>query len=172
METHFENKSLNTVQQNYEAIWCFQRKTILAFLVCNLLFAVVLFWAWCQQGRLLHIIFAILSCVMFVKYLLKPRRNAKQAYNTKLAYYDGTMPPHTFRFYDDRFTVTDVDSFNEVPYNKIRGVTCLKSCIALVLADGRGFLMSRDGFQKGTEEECIAFLRKKCPQINPAKWQW
>ena len=163
METYFENISVNTVEQNYEAIWHFQRKGIVRNLVLMGIGIVVVVVLWCIQDTMVYLAAALLYAGMFIWQLRKPRRAAQRIYDNKLAYYDNVLPPATFLFYEDHFEVSDIDSHNTVAYKKIHTVGLLKFCTAVDLADGRVFLVSNDGFQKGTLEEFRAFLRTKSP---------
>ena len=172
MQAYIENISLDTVQQNRESLWHFSRKGLTRNCVLLGVAFIMFLGLYFRKDNWVYLVGALIYVAMIVWELLKPGRFAKKIYNRKLVYYNGTMPPITYAFYDDHFVIADIDSENTATYDKIQSVVILKSCIALKLADGRGFLMSKNGFKKGSVEEFRSFLQEKCPQTNPAKWQW
>ena len=162
MEPVFETVSLDNVQQDYEAIWYFQRKSIWTSVASWIIGTVVFgLLAWLRTSVILLAV-ALYYGYMAVRQILRPKRAAKSRYQNKLDYYDGVMPPITCLFYEDHCTFTDIDSYYMVPYKKVKSAIPLKSCLTINLADGRTFLISRNGFKKGTPEELQEFLCEKC----------
>ena len=101
-----------------------------------------------------------------------PGWTAKKMLKKKLKFYNQENPPLTYRFLDEHFELSDIDSWNSVPYDKIESVIRLKSCIVVKIRDKGNISIILDGFQKGSPEELMEFLRSKCPHINPANWNW
>ena len=172
MEPCFINVSVDTVERLHE--WYREvysnnrRRFMIIFLVCALIMLAL--WIW--ERNIIALLVLGYYVYMVIRYMKDPRNQAKKAYERKLAYYDGTMPPANHLFYDDHLQVLDVDSSNTVPYAKVERVEFLQLSTILILKDGRVFMVSNDGFTKGTLAEFQEFIRSKCSPANSTVWKW
>ena len=172
MEPIFENVTVETQQLIKESI-CFVagKKLRRNKIIFGLGAAAFLYLAIERSSPLLYVAVALYA-YLFVWQFIGPSYSAKKAIQNKLAYYNQTNPPLTYRFFEDHFEQSDVDSWHSVPYDKVQAVARLQGCILVQVQNRGGIPISLTGFQKGTPEELINFLRAKCPHINPANWNW
>ncbi len=172
MNTCFENNTISTYEQNLEwARFIYSknvRNNVIIWSVLALFLLVLWIWDdnWAAPLAIGYAVFVIVRTINL------PRNRAKKYYERKLAYYDGTMPPATYLFFEDHFRLTDVDSSRTAYYAKIEKVEFLKSCFAITLMDGDTYLVANSGFTKGTLAEFREFIRNKCPRLNLPEWQW
>ena len=172
MEPIFENITIEPEQILKEYIRFMHSKRIRLNKVIYAIGAAAFLYLGIEWNSWLLIFGAVAYVGLFVRQFFWSASFAKKNLKSKLDYYNQENPPLTYRFLDDHFEVSDIDSWNSTPYDKIDAVTQLKSCLVVNVRNKGGFAISLDGFQKGTPEELIDFLRTKCPQINPAHWNW
>ena len=172
MEPIFENVTIETQQLIKETILGTHHKKLRRNKIMMALFAAAfLYLAIVRSSPLLYVAAAIYA-YLFIWQLIGPGYSAKKAIQNKLAYYRLTNPPLTYRFFEDHFEQSDVDSWHSFPYDKVQAVARLRNCILVQVENRGGIPISLTGFQKGTPEELINFLRAKCPQPNPTPWNW
>lgn len=172
MEPIFENITIETEQLVKESI-CFvagkklrRNKIMMALFTAASLFLVIM------NNHLIFYLATALYVYLFIWQFIGPGQSAKKAIQNKLAYYNQTNPPLTYRFFEDHFEQSDIDSWHSFPYDKVQAVARLRNCILVQVENRGGMPISLEGFQKGTPEELIAFLRTKYTQPNPANWNW
>ena len=86
-------------------------------------------------------------------------------YNNLLKYYDGTIPETVVRF-ADTITLSQEETVTTIPYSKLKQVSLLKDCFLLIDEIGGFYIVSNEGFTKGTKQEMLVFLKEKCPQLK------
>ena len=111
---------------------------------------------------------AVIYVLLAVWYFFLPQRAAKKGFKEKLKYYGGENPPITVRFAEN-MTISDIDSFASIPYEKFDHVYVLKDCIAIDVAK-KWYCVPMVGFTKGNASELIHFLRERCPQLKLPGW--
>ena len=172
MEPIFENITIETEQLLKEYIRFMHSKRIRLNKVIYAIGAASFLFLGIEWNSWLLIFGAVAYVGLFVRQFFWSASFAKKNLKSKLDYYNQENPPLTYRFLDDHFEVSDIDSWNSTPYDKIDAVTQLKNCLVVNVRNKGGFAISLDGFQKGTPEDLVEYLRTKCPQINPAHWNW
>ena len=172
MEPIFENITIETEQLLKEAIQVANRKRFRNNKIFMALGAAAFAFLGIEWHSWILILCAVAYVGLFFWQFYLPAHNAKRHMKAKLAYYDQENPPLTYRFFDDHFEVSGVDSWHTYPYRKLEGVIRLKSGILVTIRHRGGCTISLEGFQKGTPEELITFLRTKYTQPNPANWNW
>ena len=172
MEPIFENVTVETQQLIKESICFVAGKKLRRNKIMMALFAAAfLYLAIVRTSPLLYVAAAIYA-YLFIWQFIGPGQSAKKAIQNKLAYYNQTNPPLTYRFFEDHFELSDIDSWHSFPYDKVQAVAQLRNCVLVQVENRGGMPISLEGFQKGTPEELMHFLRTKCPQPNPANWNW
>ena len=172
MDTCFEITSVTGSEQLYEWLRVAYSKNIRRGIVIYSVYALVLLAMWMWNRNVVALVGLGVMIFLIIRNLMFPKKQAKMAYERKLAYYDGVMPPDVFSFYEDHFEMVDVDSSRTAPYTKIQKVEFLEHSFAITLMDGYSYLVATDGFTKGTPEEFREFIRSKCPHINLPEWKW
>ena len=172
MEPIFESITIETEQLIKESI-CFVagKKLRRNKIIFGLGAAAFLYLAIERSSPLLYVAAAIYA-YLFIWQFIGPSYSAKKAIQNKLAYYNQTNPPLTYRFFEDHFEQSDIDSWYSSPYDKVQAVARLRNCILVQVENRGGMPISLEGFQKGTPEELVEFLRTKYTQPNPANWKW
>ncbi len=173
MDAYIENTTLETPELLREVICHMNRKGLLRRrLICGIAAVAFLVFGLLME-KLLYVIAAAVYAGGFIWYLIHPWWQARKTHKQKLAAYNQVEQPVFYRFFDDHYEVSDIDSWNSFPYERITAVVRLKVCI-VIQTDEKSCsgALSIDGFQKSSAEELMAFLRSKCPQVNPANWQW
>ena len=172
MEPIFENVSIETPQLIKSSILFVSRKQLRRNkIIFALGAAAFLYLAVARSSALLYVVVALYA-YLFIWQFIGPSYSAKKAIQNKLAYYNQTNPPLTYRFFEDHFELSDIDSWHSFPYDKVQAVARLRNCVLVQVENRGGMPISLEGFQKGTPEELIAFLRTKYTQPNPANWNW
>lgn len=172
MEPIFENVTIETEQIIKEALLFAHHKKLRRNKIFGAIFIVAFLGLGLVRDNVFLLAAAAFYAFWFAWQFICPGWAAKRAIKRKLAFYNQTNPPLTYRFLDDHFEVSDIDSWYSAPYDKIESATRLKSCIVVKVRDKGDFPISLDGFRKGTPEELIDFLRTKYTQPNPANWNW
>ena len=172
MEPIFENITIETEQLIKESILFAYHKKLRRNKIFGAIFIVAFLGLGLVRDNVFLLAAAAFYAFWFAWQFICPGWAAKRAMKKKVAFYNQTNPPLTYRFLDDHFELSDIDSWTSAPYDKIEAVTRLKSCIVVKVRDKASFFISLDGFQKGSPEELIEFLRSKCPHINLANWIW
>ena len=167
MEPIFENVTVETEQMLKEFIQTVHRKRLLRNKIIMGFFAAAFLYLAVVRGSTLLYIVAAAYAGLAVWQFMVPGYHAKKSIQKKLAFYNQTNPPLTFRFFDDHFEVSDVDSWNSASYDKISAIDCMNHSILLRVENREAFSLNRSGFQKGTPEELVNFLGAKCPHTNP-----
>ena len=172
MEPIFENITIETPQLVKSSILFVGRKQLRSNKILMGIGTAALLLLGLLEKETLFLLFAALDAYLFIWQFIGPGQSAKKAIQNKLAYYNQTNPPLTYRFFEDHFELSDIDSWRSFPYDKVQAVARLQNCILVQVENRGGMPISLEGFQKGTPEELMNFLRTKCPQPNPANWNW
>lgn len=160
METRFENVTVYTEQLMRNMYGILNRKSILTSLLLFVGLLVVFVVPNIIDGISYSAgILIAIYCFFGVKTVIRPMRMAKEHYLQRLAYYDNSMPPENYRFYDDYFVRSDVDSTEITPYRKIRQVRVEKGLILIYRQDNQVFSMSAESFTKGTFQDFCQFIQ-------------
>ena len=172
MEPIFENITIETPQLIKASILFVSRKQLRSNKIIFALGTAALLLLGLLEKEALLLLFAAFDAYLFIWQFVGPSQSAKKAIQNKLAYYNQTNPPLTYRFFEDHFELSDIDSWHSFPYDKVQAVKRLQNCILVQVENRGGMPISLDGFQKSTPEELLHFLRSKCPQPNPTPWTW
>ena len=172
MEPIFENVTIETEQLIKSSILFVSRKQLRRNKILMGIGTAALLLLGLLEKETLLLLFAALDAYLFIWQFIGPGQSAKKAIQNKLAYYNQTNPPLTYRFFEDHFELSDIDSWHSFPYDKVQAVARLRNCVLVQVENRGGMPISLEGFQKGTPEELMHFLRSKCPQPNPANWNW
>ena len=117
-------------------------------------------WLWLSYGVFCVILFAT-----------RPVRSANRAWKKRVTYYNGNPPATTIRF-DEQIELTDLDSSLKIPYEKVKEAQFVKEYLILTLETKAMHIFKLDHFVSGDANTLRQLLKEKCPQINPAQWQW
>ena len=112
---------------------------------------------------ILMVIVALIAVVLRV--MKRPVKNANTSFEKLLAYYDDVMPVNRVQF-GDKIIVEAPDRTSTIEYRKIDKILSLKHGYVIFDKRTNFFILSRDGFTKGTFEEFKQFLREKCPHVT------
>jgi hypothetical protein len=172
MEPIFENVTIETPQLVKASVLFVSRKQLRNNKIMMALGAAAFAYMGIEWSSWPMFAVAVAYVGLFFWQFLVPGQAAKKAIQNKLAYYNQTNPPLTYRFFEDHFELSDIDSWHSFPYDKVQAVARLRNCVLVQVENRGGMPISLEGFQKGTPEELMHFLRTKCPQPNPANWNW
>ena len=167
MEVLFENQNTMTRTQLIE-LYKKQNKAVTAkfwiFSSALLLWYLLFCWFWGVFDLFSVVVVVVLIALMVImpKRLVK---NASTSYEKLLAYYDDVMPVHRIQF-GDKIIIETPDCTSTIEYRKIEKILSLKHGYVICDKKPSFFILSRDGFTKGTFEEFKRFLREKCPEVT------
>lgn len=171
MEYLFENIYVDTeklLRQTYKKIL---KKKVLIWTAVSVVMGLLFLFAGVVLDKPVYRWGSLIYVVLAVWYLLWPHRIARKAYKNMLKFYDGVIPETVVRL-ADAITLTQGETVTTIPYNKLKQVSILDDCLLLHNEIGGAYIVSNDGFTKGTKQEMLAFLKEKCPQLKLPDWQW
>ena len=172
MEPIFESITIETEQLIKESILFAYHKKLRRNKIFGVIFVAAFLGLGLARDNVFLLAAAAFYAFWFAWQFIGPSYSAKKAIQNKLAYYNQNNPPLTYRFFEDHFEQSDIDSWHSFPYDKVQAVARLRNCILVQVENSGGMPISLEGFQKGTPEELVNFLRTKYTQPNPANWNW
>ena len=165
MDIQFENIYVDTEMLFRQTHQEHLKKKILIWSTIYIAVGVLTLYVGIAQDRPSYCWGSLLYFMLAVRCLRWPYRTARKMYNNLLKYYDGTIPETVVRF-ADTITLSQEETVTTIPYSKLKQVSLLKDCFLLIDEIGGFYIVSNEGFTKGTKQEMLVFLKEKCPQLK------
>lgn len=162
MEKLFENKTKYS-QKEYDAFLESYKKEYEKMDTSYLLFYVIFFGicmilAFIEKEIILGIILLMGLAIYLWYKIIKPMKEVeKEKEKQKIS---GDFE-NNYEFYKNYFKVENVDGKAQILYFKLYRVVETKTNFYIYISRQYAFIVSKEGFTKGTSEEFSAFLKKK-----------
>ncbi len=109
------------------------------------------------------VIFLAALIMFFVILAVKYFRYIKYGYKKEMELSSGELATYTLTFFDERIVFqSSFGTSIDIDYAIIKKVVSSKSYYFLFTNQNQTFVVKKDGFIKGNEEEFVTFMKQKC----------
>ncbi len=109
--------------------------------------------------------FAALTCVVVGMAIFTPKLTFNQMKKADKEI-NGNNKFETVVEFKNKVIVDEGAFHLELEFDRIRRIHTLKTCAVLMFTSQNGIIISKDGFEKGTYEEFLKFLKQKNPRVS------
>lgn len=172
METQFEVSSILEEKhyvEFYRYIWRKNYWMVLVVLVLCILSACLE----SDKDPIVWVVYIILMSVYVGVYALwmysRPRRAARKTMKQNQTFDGSERAPSVTTFGED-IRDESPNATAKIPYDRIKSIHISENVIVLIDIRDVAIIMDKNGFNKGSFQDFLPFIREKCPQLKLPEW--